>query len=303
MLRLTFGEKFDRPVVLAAGFFDCVHLGHAAVVKRAEEIAKGFGALTAVFTFTDDPAAALNKKPQIYDFSDRLTALDNLGVDVVVAAEFSEVADMSATDFLAALSTSLDVRGVVAGEDYTFGAHAGGNAAMLREYFEKAGAQAEILPFVTADGRKIASTGIKNLVEKGEIEAVNRLLAEPYFMSGTVSHAHGRGKLLGFPTANIPLPPHRLRLADGVYATLLEFDGKKEIGITNVGGRPTFGEENPTVETFLLGFGGDLYGKTVKISFYKRLRGIIKFADGDALAAQLRRDSAAAKEFFGESGR
>lgn len=298
MLKLIFGEKFDRPVVLAAGFFDCVHRGHASVINRANIIARENEALTAVFTFSDDPAAALGKKPQIYGFDDRTTALGNLGVDAVIHAEFAAVAGLDAKSFLDILSSSLTVKGVVAGADYTFGAHAGGNAETLREYFGDRGVTTEILPFVTADGRKIASTDIKTLVEAGDIEAVNRLLAEPYFMQGTVSHAHGRGKRIGFPTANIPLPPDRLPLCEGVYATLLTHDGESEIGITNVGGRPTFGEDNPTVETYLLDFCGDLYGKKVKLSFFKRLRGISRFADGVALAEQLGRDCGAAKEFF-----
>lgn len=303
MLKAAFGEKLGQPVVLAAGFFDCVHLGHAAVIKRAKQIADGCGAVTAVFTFSDDPSRALGKKAQIYDFDDRVLALGNIGADVVVHAEFASTCNMPAEGFLNALTSSAEIRGVVAGEDYTFGAKASGNAETLKTYFGSMGVRTEIMPFVTADGRKIASTDIKKLVERGDVEAVNALLAEPYFMRGTVSHAHGRGKRIGYPTANIALPSDRLRLGDGVYATTVAVDGdsKERIAITNVGGRPTFSEENPTVETFLLDFCGDLYGKTVKLSFFKRLRGIMKFDDGGKLAEQLARDSEAANLYFGET--
>lgn len=300
MLKIPFGQSFSSPVVLAAGFFDCVHLGHAAVIGRAESIAREQDALTAVFTFSDDAALALGKKKQIYGFNDRATALCDLGADVLIHAEFSATADTSATCFLDLLSSSLDVKGAVIGEDYTFGAQAGGNAKMFADYFASRGAIAEILPFVTDDGRKIASTDIKSSVERGDIREVNRLLAEPYFMTGTVSHAHGRGKKLGFPTANLPLPDDRLPLGDGVYATRLSFDDKEFIGITNVGGRPTFGETAPTVETFVLDFDGDLYGKNLKLSFYERLRDITRFDSAARLAMQLERDCAAARRIFSE---
>lgn len=300
MLKVPYGQSFSEPLVLAAGFFDCVHLGHAAVIKRAKAIARELGALTAVFTFSDDAALALGKKRQIYGFEDRTEAFSDLGADVVIHARFSDVVTTPARRFLDVLCDTLNVKGAVAGEDYTFGARAGGNAAIFADYFAEHGCIAEILPFVTADGCKIASTNIKSAVENGDVESVNRLLAEPYFMTGTVSHAHGRGKCLGFPTANLPLPCDRLPLGEGVYATKLTVSDNYYVGITNVGGRPTFGESSPSVETFILGFDGDLYGKRIKLSFYKKLRDIVRFDSGEALAAQLQRDCDAARNVFSE---
>ena len=120
-------------------------------------------------------------------------------------------------------------------------------------------------------------------------------------MLGRVSHAHGRGGTFGFPTANIPFDSSRLAPAPGVYATKVTVGGKVFLGGTNVGTKPTFGDEKPSVETFILDFDGDIYGKNIKLAFYQRLRGISDFGSAEGLAAQLERDVAHIREIFAEA--
>ena len=280
MLKLTLGQKLPRPAVVALGFFDCVHIGHKAVIERAKRMAEKQGAVCAVFTFSDDPASALGKGKQIYTPSERAGLFEELGADL--------------------LKTSLPAVAVAAGEDYTFGAGGKGDTALLAEVFGKA--KVETVPFVvTTGGTKVSSSLIRRLISAGDVEAANELLTGPYFMTGRVLHAHGRGKRLGFPTANIPLPGDREPLAPGVYATVVKADGKRFGGMTNVGARPTFGETAPTVESFVFDFSGDLYDKDITLSFVGRLRDIRDFGSAAALERQLAADEIAARELLGRT--
>ena len=133
-----------------------------------------------------------------------------------------------------------------------------------------------------------------------DISAANAMLSEPYFVLGKVSHAHGRGSSFGYPTANIPYDETRLYPAPGVYATKLTVDGQTYLGGTNIGSKPTFGDTAPSVETFILDFCGDIYGRDVKLAFFKRLRGIEDFGSAEALAAQLGRDKENIRALFAE---
>ena len=304
MKRINFGEKHDAPLALALGFFDCVHKGHAAVISSAREYAAAHGCECAVFTFSNDPGAFVGKRARIYTFEERAEALRGLGVDVIVAAEFdSRFAALSRENFTEVLRDTLDLRAIRAGEDYTYGAQRAGDASTLDEDFGAYGVDIGVLPLIRIAGEeeKISSTAVKEALSAGDIVRANALLSEPYFMLGRVSHAHGRGGTFGFPTANIPFDCSRLAPAPGVYATKVTVGGKVFLGGTNVGTKPTFGDEKPSVETFILDFDGDIYGKNIKLAFYKRLRGISDFGSANGLAEQLGRDVARIREIFAEA--
>lgn len=304
MNKINFGEKYDAPLALALGFFDCVHRGHAAVISSAREYAAAHGCECAVFTFSNDPGAFVGKRARIYTFEERAEALRGLGVDVIVAAEFdSRFAALSREHFAEVLRDTLDLRAIRAGEDYTYGAQRAGDASTLDEDFGAYGVDIGVLPLLFIDGekQKISSTAVKEALSAGDIARANALLSEPYFMLGRVSHAHGRGGTFGFPTANIPFDNSRLAPAPGVYATKVTVGGKVFLGGTNVGTKPTFGDEKPSVETFILDFDGDIYGKNIKLAFYQRLRGISDFGSAEGLAAQLERDVAHIREIFAEA--
>ncbi len=304
MNKINFGEKYDAPLALALGFFDCVHRGHAAVISSAREYAAAHGCECAVFTFSNDPGAFVGKRARIYTFEERAEALRGLGADVIVAAEFdSRFAALSREHFAEVLRDTLDLRAIRAGEDYTYGAQRAGDASTLDEDFGAYGVDIGVLPLIRIAGEeeKISSTAVKEALSAGDITRVNMLLSEPYFMLGKVSHAHGRGGTFGFPTANIPFDDSRLAPAPGVYATKVTVEGKVFLGGTNVGTKPTFGDEKPSVETFILDFDGDIYGKNIKLAFYQRLRGISDFGSAEGLAAQLERDVAHIREIFAEA--
>ena len=304
MKRINFGEKHDAPLALALGFFDCVHRGHAAVISSAREYAAAHGCECAVFTFSNDPGAFVGKRSRIYTFEERAEALSGLGVDVIVAAEFdSRFAALSRENFAEVLRDTLDLRAIRAGEDYTYGAQRAGNALTLKKDFGAYGVDIGVLPLIRIAGEeeKISSTAVKEALSAGDIARANTLLSEPYFMLGRVSHAHGRGGTFGFPTANIPFDCSRLAPAPGVYATKVTVEGKVFLGGTNVGTKPTFGDEKPSVETFILDFDGDIYGKNIKLAFYQRLRGISDFGSANGLAEQLGRDVARIREIFAEA--
>ena len=304
MKRINFGEKHDAPLALALGFFDCVHRGHAAVISSAREYAAAHGCECAVFTFSNDPGAFVGKRARIYTFEERAEALRGLGVDVIVSAEFdSRFAALSREHFAEVLRDTLDLRAIRAGEDYTYGAQRAGDASTLDEDFGAYGVDIGVLPLIRIAGEeeKISSTAVKEALSAGDIARANALLSEPYFMLGRVSHAHGRGGTFGFPTANIPFDSSRLAPAPGVYATKVTVEGKVFLGGTNVGTKPTFGDEKPSVETFILDFDGDIYGKNIKLAFYQRLRGISDFGSVGELAEQLRRDVARIREIFAEA--
>lgn len=304
MNKINFGEKYDAPLALALGFFDCVHRGHAAVISSAREYAAAHGCECAVFTFSNDPGAFVGKRSRIYTFEERAEALCGLGADVIVAAEFdSRFAALSREHFAEVLRDTLDLRAIRAGEDYTYGAQRAGDASTLDEDFGAYGVDIGVLPLIRIAGEqeKISSTAVKEALSAGDIARANALLSEPYFMLGRVSHAHGRGGTFGFPTANIPFDSSRLAPAPGVYATKVTVGGKVFLGGTNVGTKPTFGDEKPSVETFILDFDGDIYGKNIKLAFYQRLRGISDFGSAEGLAAQLERDVAHIREIFAEA--
>ena len=296
---LGFGEKCNTPVAVALGFFDCVHKGHAAVIARAKELAGSMGAECAVFTFRNDPGTYFGKQKRLYTFEERLEALSDIGVERVIAADFDAAfASLSAEEFLQKLTSSLPVVAVTAGEDHTYGRGAEGNADALKKALSPR-VKTEILPILTSNGEKISSTAIKSAIERGDVARANAMLSEPYFMLGKVAHAHGRGNSFGFPTANIPYDESRLAPAAGVYATTVTVDGVTMAGGTNVGTKPTFGDDRPSVETFILDFEGDIYGKDIKLSFHEKIRDICRFPSAEALAAALKKDVARIREILG----
>lgn len=289
---LNLGDKFGTPIAIALGFFDCIHKGHRSLVRSVCNYAHAHdGVESALLTFSNDPSSFLGRDKQIYSFEERADALESLGLQNLISIEFDkEFAELEPTRFLDLLTHNLNIGAIVIGRDYTFGKRAKGDIALIKSYFENKKIDVIIEPFEKIDGKKISTSSLKSLVKSGDIELLNSYLTEPYFMMGEVEHARSVGRKLGFPTANILFSENRLPLASGVYATILQVDGNRYASMTNVGAKPTFDIDNPSIEAHLLDFDGDLYGKTVKLSFISKLRGIVKFASPDELKAQLKYD-------------
>ncbi len=301
---LRFPQKYEAPLVIALGFFDCIHLGHGELISRAVKQAKTAEAQCAVFTFSDDINVLLNRPRQIYGLAERKEAIEALGADCMICARFdSEFLSMDKKEFLDRLFEAYDVKGIVCGADYSFGKGAQGNAEYLLEYARDKGSECTIVPFLTRAGEKISTTSLKTLVASGSVEELNELLTMPYFRLGEIVHAHRRGTRMGFPTANLSVDTDTTMLSGGIYATAMLVDGKTVYGMTNVGPKPTFADDGYSIETYLFDFNGDIYGKNVKLSFYKRMRDIVKFDGASALAHQLASDEKSIRTYFAENSR
>lgn len=299
MRYLHLNEKYKNPIVLALGFFDCIHRGHRLLVDTACEYGKIHGAESALLTFSNDPSEFLGREKQIYALEDRAYVLKNLGLENIITAKFdSDFASLDKERFLDILTGNFNVKAIITGSDYTFGNRAEGDVNYLINYCAKKNIVVITVPFETYDGRKISTSDMKNLVKSGDIGTLNTLLSDPYFITGEVESARHVGTALGYPTANIRIPDNRLPIGDGVYATILQAEGKIHTSVTNVGAKPTFGIDSESIETYILNFNGDLYGKTVRLSFITRIRDVKKFLTVDDLKSQLSRDVGFVRELL-----
>jgi len=297
---VDFNEKFDAPIAIALGFFDCIHIGHKRLASEVMNYAKEHDSVqSALFTFSNDPNTLFNKSKEIYSFEDRVCVLDNLGLDIVVKAMFDEsFMSMSPTDFLLQLTNNKNIRFIAVGADYTYGKNAEGNVDTLRAFCNKNGIELSVVPFEKRNGEKLSTRNLKCLVSSGNVRELNALLSQPYFIKGVVLHAKHNGTGLGFPTANIAIDRNRLPLCDGIYATITHVDDKTYPSMTNVGAKPTFNDNTPSIETYIFDFDNDLYGKEIQIDFIERTRDIQKFENTQALHQRLQLDEKQIREIL-----
>lgn len=285
--------KEKRKCVLALGYFDGVHVGHKAVVGAAKALAEKLGVSAGVFTFAGDISGRFGKgSGAIYTAAEREKLLvEDCGADFVYAAPCSEAFfSLSKEEFLNFLEDRFAVCGYVCGFDYTFGKNAAGNAAFLGAFAEEKRRAVIVVPPCAANGVKVSATAVKNLLKAGKIEKANALLTRPYFVTGRVERERGVGREMGFPTVNLHPAKEKLPLKNAVYGGHAAVGGKTYKAIVNYGSRPTFGLSGVLVEAHLIGFGGDLYGREMEISFDYFLREIRVFSGEDELKAQLERD-------------
>ncbi len=277
-------EKMNTPLVLALGFFDCVHLGHRKVISRCKEIAKKLNAASAVFTFSND----INKTggKQIYTFSEREKLLKDEEVDFVISCQFDDaIKNTLPNNFIKLLFEAYDIRAIVCGTDYRFGKNAQGNVELLKSMCKSKGIDLIVVDEFVLDEKRVSTTDIKELLQNGKIEKANALLVKPYFITGSVIHGRGEGRTFGIPTANVSVNEDKTLPKSGVYACTLLVDGTEYKAVTNVGEKPTVGDYSFTIEALVgNGFNDDLYGKTVTVKFYKYLRDTKKFESSKDLA-------------------
>jgi riboflavin kinase/FMN adenylyltransferase len=292
--------------VAAIGNFDGLHRGHRGVVARAQTLAKKLGRPCVLLTFEPHPADVFAGKPVIF----RLTPPDakaaqaaRLGLDGMIVLSFNkEFAARPAEDFTKEiLAKRLGLSAVVAGYDFRFGAGRRGDADFLKAEGARLGFVVEIIQPIVQDEEgsleAVSSTATRAALEQGDVALARRLLGHPYFVRGVVRHGDKRGRLLGFPTANIGLDPSN-RLRHGIYAVTIEVDGVIRKGAANFGRRPTFDNGPPLLEIFIFDFSGDLYGKEVEVAFFGFIRGEEKFESVEALIAQMEDDCIRAREIL-----
>lgn len=295
--------------VMALGFFDGVHLGHGALLKRTVALAEEYGAVPTAHTFASHPSTLVSRTPTplLSTPGDREELMKSLyGIREVIVAPFDEEMmtmpwDRFVTDYLAKTWQTV---GVVVGHDYRFGYKGEGTPSALRALCGKLGIACEVVDKVTLDGRTVSSTYIRTLVAQGEMETARRYLGHPHLIRGTVRHGKGLGKSLGFPTVNIALAPGVILPAYGVYASRVTLaDGSTYPAATNIGVRPTVEDGDAvSIEAFLLEFQGDVYGQTVKLELYRHLRPERAFGSLEELHREVMKNAQETREYFSEPG-
>jgi riboflavin kinase/FMN adenylyltransferase len=294
-----------RERVIALGFFDGVHLGHAALLRRTVEEARARGCVPAAFTFDRVPKEVVTgiPCPLINHPDDRRDLLRRLyGIQDVIMVPFNdEMRTTSWEDFVTEiLVKQYHAVHLVAGHDHHFGHKNQGSPELLAAKCAEMGLGCDIIPKVEIGGITVSSTYIRRLIELGQLERANEYMGHPHTLSQVVRHGHRIGRTIGVPTVNLTAPGRVLVPSHGVYATRVHlWSGKSYAAVTNVGTRPTVDNgSNVTVEAWLLDFEGDLYGQTVRVEFYKRLRDEIRFDSLDALKDQIQKDAEATRAYF-----
>ena len=282
--------------IFALGFFDGVHLGHQALLRSCCKLALEQNCMPVAVTFPLPPGAVLKEQQpnMITSITERKSLLQQYGMDDVrVLSADERTFSMQWQDFLEMLLEE-GAAGFVCGEDYRFGKNGAGTPEALLNFAAGWDLPCIIVPEQTMDGEKISSTRIRTLLEGGDVENANRLLGHPHVLTGIVEHGQHLGRTIGIPTANLSLPAGVLTPAFGVYACKAIVDSMEYLTVTNIGTRPTVNGQNVTVESWILDFSGDLYGKELTLHFHKFLRPEQKFDSLENLKAQIQADAAKA---------
>ncbi len=284
----------DRETLLAIGVFDGVHAGHRYLLEKLNQKAKENGLLSGVVTFTPHPQSVLHpytRLPILGDLSDRIKALRELGIDLIAVLSFTpELAHLNARDFIALLKKYLKMRGLMIGPDFALGREREGNVDFLRTLGQEMAFSVEIIPYFSVNGEIVSSTGIRRALAQGDTEKVANLMGRHFSITARVISKNKRGRVLGFPTANLDVNPEQALPSNGVYATITHINDTHFVSVTNIGTRPTFGDSEKIVETHLLDYKGDLYDKELKVMFIQRLRDEKPFASAEELSAQINKD-------------
>ena len=290
--------------VIALGFFDGVHIGHGELLKRTKQRATERNAMPSVLSFDIHPDTLVFGKevPLINSAIGREEIIRRCyGIDNVVFIHFNRrVMQMDWRDFLEDLIRDLQICHIVVGHDFCFGYRGQGTASRLRDYCAEHGLGCDVIPPVMLDGKIVSSTHIRELIAAGEIEQANRWLGHPHSLADTVHSGYHLGRKLGTPTINMFFPHGVIVPRHGVYATKVYLEnGESYIAVTNVGVRPTVSQDDRvSVESHLLDYSGNLYGRQARVEFYAFLREEIKFSDYAALSEQIHKDAETARAYF-----
>lgn len=288
-----------EPMVFAIGTFDGVHLGHQAILRACAELAAQLGARPAAVTFEPHPRHVLqpaSAPPILTPLRLRLSLLRQHGAEAVAVITFDRaLAALDPETFVrGVLQDRLQARGAVVGFNFGFGKDRRGDARLLQELGERTGLVVRVVPPAERAGQVISSSAVRRMLEEGQVREAAELLGRPYRLEGTVVRGEGRGRKLGYPTANVATDPLQLLPADGVYTALL--DGMPALAV--VSRRPTFGEQQRWLEVHVLEGRWELYGRTVSVDLLEWLRPIVRFERVEALVAQIEADRRAAAEYF-----
>jgi riboflavin kinase/FMN adenylyltransferase len=291
--------------VVTVGFFDGVHRGHQAVFQRTVEVATARGIAPVAVTFDRHPREILTpgREPRLLTTLERKASLiAELGVEALIVLEFTEEFSRWTPEVFVrkVLVEGLHAAHAVVGSNFTFGFEARGNIAVLNELGLANGFSVEGVSLFEIDGRPVSSSSIREALSKGDLEWPREALGRRYVLDGVVTTGAGRGKGMGFPTANLEVSPRILLPGEGVYAGKAHVSGEWFLAAINVGTNPTFGGEPLHAEAFLLDFDGVLTGRPIAVEFWERLRDEVRFDSPDDLARQIKEDVERTRTLVGD---
>lgn len=287
------------PSVTALGAFDGIHLAHAKILRTTVERARALGAAALACTYEPHPNAVLHpdRAPApIATPEENLARMAQQGLDATLVIDFTlAFSQMEAEAFVAdVLVDRLHVKEVVVGYNHTFGREARGTSALLQALGARHGFVTHVLPPLKVEGQTVSSSAIREALREGDPARARVFLGHPYAISGPVLRGAGRGRTLGFPTANLR-PDRPVLLPPGVYVARASWRDGRAGAVVNIGYRPTFGEDQYWIEAYLLDFTGDLYDRPLTLAFYERLRTEMKFPSVDLLKRQVMADIESAR--------
>ncbi|OQY77131.1 MAG: riboflavin biosynthesis protein RibF, partial [Ignavibacteriales bacterium UTCHB3] len=287
-------QKSDK-TVLTVGTFDGVHLGHQALLNILKEKAKASGSRSMILTFDPHPREVVFKGGDIkllMTTAEKLRVFEDLGIDEVFIINFThEFSELTADEFFSKfILNGTGIEEIIVGHDHKFGKDRKGDESFIRSLAQKLGFKVTYVEAVMQNQSNISSTQVRKRLAEGDVRGAAELLGREYEIFGEVVHGDKRGRDLGFPTANLECDSeNKILPASGVYAALVELDGKTMKGVVNVGRRPTFNLKDLAVEVHLLDFPGyDLYGKNLRVRFTDRIRGEMRFIAKDDLVQQIK---------------
>lgn len=284
----------QEDTVITLGKFDGLHRGHELLMEKMFEKSRECGFSTVVFTFDIPPRrpARGESAPVLTTNGEKRCIFERTGVDYLFECPFTpEIMSMPPEQFIRWIVEAFHVRCIVAGDDFHFGHRRAGDYRMLQAYADRYGYEAVILEKMKEDGRDISSSFIREEILKGRIEKANGLLGYEFFALGPVIHGRKLGRTLGIPTINMEFGEEKLLPPKGVYVTRVNIDGTDYPGVTNVGCKPTVSDSGKiSVETHVVGYEGDLYGRRLAVRFLQFIRPEMRFASVEELQAQMKRD-------------
>lgn len=286
--------KPQKETLLTVGVFDGVHLGHQRLLTHLRNEAQQRDLLTGVVTFKSHPQKVLSPGSKLLWLSNletRTNLLRSFGIDVIVTLPFTpQLVELTAREFVQMLKDYLKMRGLVVGPDFALGKNREGGADQLRLLGHEMGFIVEVVPPVVLDGQVISSSAVRLALAQGDMETVEKLFGRPFSLSGQVVTGDRRGRVLGFPTANLDVEPEQALPSDGVYVTVAHIDHESLPSVTNIGVRPTFGGGKRLVEAYLLDYEGELREQRLRIDLLDKLRDEKHFDTAEELKAQIRKD-------------
>ncbi len=284
---------------IALGSFDGLHVGHLSLIYKVVEVAQKNSGKSMVFTFKNHPRAFINKEnaPKLLMSNERkIELLENNKVDIVCFKEFNdEFMQITPKEFIEYLIFTYNAKGFVVGFNFKFGYKNLGDVELLRELQNEYGYELCVMEPCTYKNEVISSTRIRKALESGEVSDAYEMLSIPYSLSGEVVHGRQIGRTIGFPTANLKYDEKFVLPKIGVYYTNIKVNNNIYKGITSVGKNPTVEGKSLTVETYILDFNEDIYGKEIEVSFIRKIRDEKKFNGLKELKEQLEKDKSFAK--------